>query len=151
MKHSLVCILWLLILHTRVVQKKKTVVGDWHFDNLNRNYLQSQKKSVCARVDGVINLVHWKLLVSLADEGIGCKTCVTFVVSHCFFKIILLTYKRHLHIITYLDITLPRVSGHWLLSIKILLLVKSVKGPFIVSQIKLVCWRAIGWFRLDRG
>ena len=68
--------LYCVIVRVRVVLKR-TVVGDWRFDNLSGSHLQSQVNSI------------WQSMM-LCHDGFGWKTRVKFVISHWWVSIRLL-------------------------------------------------------------
>ena len=68
-----------MIVGVRVVLKR-TVVGDWRFDYLSGNHLQSQVNSVCQSM--IYNSGPLNVIGQLSHDGIGWNARVKFVISH---------------------------------------------------------------------
>lgn len=56
----------------RVVLKKKLSVGDWRYENLSENYLQSQWMFYVS--DGVISLLCWTEMIGRTSYSEVCDS-----------------------------------------------------------------------------
>ena len=70
-----------MIVRVRIVLKR-TVVGDWRFDNLSESHLQSQAGILFVIIRGRYKSGPLKVIGHFNHDSVGWKTRVKFVISH---------------------------------------------------------------------